>query len=151
MRSWHCHDGQSDGAAAEDSSDFRFDVQHLAATIHAGLHVDMMGPVALACLLVFHVRWSAQGIMRTALIALHARYFFPGNGHGLNSFAGRLIRNACRGLCWPSMPFGTDQACETNSTGKPAEKADAPVQLLELIIALTANDQPLSVSSVSAE
>ena len=57
-------------------------IEDLAAIIHASLEIDMVRTAALAGLLVFDMHGSAKSVVRTALIALHARNFFPWNSHG---------------------------------------------------------------------
>ena len=53
----------------------RFRLKDLAAAVLARLQIDVMGTAALAALLVFDIYGDCQRIVRTALIALHARGF----------------------------------------------------------------------------
>src|SRR5215218_1086460 len=73
--------GSEPAAAGHTRSDFSLDREHLAATVFAALEVDVMRTAALAGLLVLDVGRRLQRIRRPAGSALHARHFFPRDGH----------------------------------------------------------------------
>ena len=61
--------------------DSLFRLQDLAATIHAGFQIDMVGTAKFAGILVFHVGGLGEGIGGTAHAAARGRCFTSGNCH----------------------------------------------------------------------
>src|SRR5271169_4793848 len=67
---------------AEPGSGLGLHLEHLPATIHAGLHVDMMGPAQLTGILVFYIGRLLQRVGGTPHAASRRRCLLLRHGHG---------------------------------------------------------------------
>src|SRR5271166_121713 len=72
-------------------------LQDLAAAIHPGLQVDVMGTAQLARILVFDISRSLEGVGRAAHAAARRGGFASGDGHWCDSDRARAFAFAARG------------------------------------------------------
>src|ERR1700730_2314798 len=68
--------------SGQPKSGFGLDLEHLAATIHAGLQVDVVRTAQFARILVLDIGWLLEGVGGPAHAAARGRGFSFRNAHG---------------------------------------------------------------------
>ena len=102
------------GTCPKNDSGVVLRFQHLAATIHAALQVDMVRTMQFAGIRIFHVSRLAQRVMAAALAALHLGNFTSGDRHGFSPLC-RASRPVYRALGFA--PYSQNRAARTAFRG----------------------------------